>query len=103
MPVLTKTPIKKRRLNPVTKSYQMRLTITPEIYKDILRARRKYKYLDDTEIIKIFIGRGADLDSQDDLDYLLNTNWSKSANPNAFENPEEAMEWLISTKDDPKL
>lgn len=100
MPVLTKTTSIKKQLKTSTKSYQMRLTITPQIYKDILKARRKYKYLDDTEIIKIFIGRGADLDSQDELDYLSNKNWSKSANPNAFENSDEAMEWLNSTKND---
>ena len=98
MSLLAKTTTKKKQLKVVTKSYQMRLTITPQIYKDIVRARRKYKYLGDTEIIKIFIGRGADLDNQGDSDYLSNTNWSAAASPDAFDTSDEAMEWLNSVK-----
>jgi hypothetical protein len=55
-----------------TKSYQVRLTITPELHNDILKARQHYKYLDDVEIIKIFIGRGSKIETD-------NNYWSKLA------------------------
>ncbi|MEI6728991.1 MAG: hypothetical protein WCK98_05090 [bacterium] len=98
MPTLTKNLSKKTKLSPIAKSYQIRLTVTPKIHEDILKARLKYKYLDDIEIIKIFIGRGADLDNVEDLSYLSNSNWSQTSGANAFENTTEAMEFLHSLK-----
>jgi hypothetical protein len=100
MPITTKTVSKKTNTKPSTKSYQMRLTITPEIYEDILKARKKYRYLDDVEIIKIFIGRGADLDSLDDLDYISSSKWNSTASENAFKNSEDASKWLDSLKNE---
>ena len=103
MPITTKTTSKKNNSKLPAKSYQMRLTITAEIYEDILKARKKYRYLDDVEIVKIFIGRGADLDSLEDLDYLSSSNWNSTANNNAFKNSQDAAEWLDSIKNDLEL
>jgi len=98
MPTITKTTTKKTKSRQPAKSFQMRLTITPEIYDNILKARKKYKYLDDVEIVKIFIGRGADLENLDDLDYLSSPNWNSTASENAFKNSDEAEHWLNSIK-----
>jgi hypothetical protein len=59
MPIkaLLKTSVKNSTLS---KSYQLRLTVTPKLHADIVKARKKYKYLDDIEIVKIFIGHGVD-------------------------------------------
>ena len=40
------------------KTYQLRLTITPQIQADLALARLEYPYLNDLEIIKIWLGRG---------------------------------------------
>ena len=41
------------------KSYQIRVNITPELYNEIQKAKRnEFRFLDDAEIIKIFLSRG---------------------------------------------
>ena len=40
----------------------IRLTISPTLEKDLVKARKKYPYLEDAEIIKIWLGNGAKSD-----------------------------------------
>ena len=41
------------------KSYQIRVNITPELYKEIQKTKNnEFRFLDDAEIIKIFLSRG---------------------------------------------
>jgi predicted GTPase len=41
------------------KSYQIRVNITPELYQEIQKAKKaEFRFLDDAEIIKIFLSRG---------------------------------------------
>jgi hypothetical protein len=74
MPIITKLKTKTN-----AKSYQMRLTITPKIHDEIVKARKKYKYLDDVEIVKIFIGHGVDFAFLKDDDEIDFTKMSQSA------------------------
>jgi hypothetical protein len=60
--MLTKTQIStkvKTKRSTKARSYQLRLTITPQIQADLLDARKEYPYLDDIEIIKVWIGKGS--------------------------------------------
>ena len=42
------------------KSYQIRVNITPELYKEIQKTKNnEFRFLDDAEIIKIFLSKGS--------------------------------------------
>lgn len=71
-------PNKTSKVTNQKQSYQMRLTINEKIYNDILKARKKYKYLDDVEIIKIFIGLGSDVEfgEEKQFELLSHTNFN---------------------------
>jgi hypothetical protein len=73
---------------------QIRINRTSAIEKVLEQGRMRYKLLDDNEILKIYIGRGAELDEQSDLDYLKSNNWNNTSNPLAFDTPDIALEWL---------
>lgn len=62
---------------------QIRINRTTAIEKILENGRLKYKLLDDNEILKIYIGRGAELDAADsfELPYenqKINTNNQKN-------------------------
>jgi hypothetical protein len=53
------------------KSYQIRVNITPELYQEIQKAKKnEFRFLDDAEIIKIFLSRGVNYNKvEHELDY----------------------------------
>lgn len=78
------------------KPYQIRINITRELYNDIQRAKAtQFKYLDDSEIAKIFLSRGA-VNTLPEIDYtdIPNTDLSKG-NLNIFNKNEIEEDDLI--------
>jgi len=60
----------------------IRLTITPDLEQKLQIYRPKYPFLDDSEILKIWLGNGVNKEIKDDLkrDYSKNKDWGLSLN-----------------------
>lgn len=63
------TPTKIKKSSAKTNS-QIRINRTPIIDTLLARGRKKYKLLDDNEILKIYIGLGAEQDLHIDIDQI---------------------------------